>query len=396
MMEPLYWLLFPAGIASGWALRSWYYSVVKSDHPPENSAAASSQEYYRGLTFLLNEQRDQALDVFLNVAKIDGAMVETHLAVGSLFRRRGEVDRALRVHQNLIARPNLSSYHRADAMFELGHDYLAAGLFDRSERIFQDLIQKGDHSRESYEALVLIYERQREWHKSIEAAKQCYKVTGVGKRTEIAQYYCELAYDSKRQNNFDKMTQYLKDALWFDKNCARASMMLGDLESANGRYVKAIEYYEAVEKQDPSRVPDVAESLFLALKEGKDTLPLQRLRDRLGANLASYTILSTATRLVKETEGPEAARDFFREQLLKHPSLRGLRDWAKMEMERSNETNKKQVGVVVDMLDKILNNKPTHACQHCGFRGRQLYWHCPSCGRWDSIKAVTGFEGEGN
>ncbi|NNF96569.1 MAG: tetratricopeptide repeat protein, partial [Halobacteria archaeon] len=187
MLEILFFLL-PIAALSGW----WLGRRSKARRQEESSLELPSS-YLRGLNYLLNEQQDKAIDLFIQLLDVDNDTVETHLALGSLFRRRGEVDRAIRIHQNLIARPTLSKEQRMQALFELGQDYMRAGLLDRAETLLGELIGNEPHTVAALQHLLDIYQQEKDWDKAIQIAQRLESRTGQSKRNLIAQYYCEKA-----------------------------------------------------------------------------------------------------------------------------------------------------------------------------------------------------------
>lgn len=151
------------------------------------------RDYLIGLNFLLNEETDKAVDIFIKMLEVDSDTVETHLTVAKLFRRRGEVDRAIRIHQNLIARPQLEREYREQSLYELGQDYLSAGMHDRAERIFLDLVNTKSHSMQALQTLIDIYQQGKDWNNAIQMAAKYESISRQNMQPVIAQYYCELA-----------------------------------------------------------------------------------------------------------------------------------------------------------------------------------------------------------
>lgn len=246
-MLQLLLLLLPLAAVSGWFFG--YRHRKSSEDNLENNFI--SPEYFLGLNFLINEQPDKAVDVFVRMLEVNTDTVETHLALGNLFRRRGEVDRAIRIHQNLIARPQLDETQRMQAIFELAQDYLRAGVLDRAEKLFLELIKKGGEVSASLNSLINIYQQQKDWYQAISTAKKLEKLSSVNMNTPIAHLYCELANQTRTKGLHDKAHSYLKDALRHDKNCARANIILGKLFFESGKYQEAIKSMLKVYKQDP-------------------------------------------------------------------------------------------------------------------------------------------------
>ncbi len=185
MME-LLWLLLPVAAASGW----W---AAKREPVREREPPPGGTEYFQGLNYLLNDKPDKAIEVLSRLAEVDRDTAETQMTLGSLFRRRGEVDRAIRIHSNLIAKMALTHQQRNHAVLELGEDYLRAGLFDRAESLFRELVQQTDYTVVALERLVAIYEREKDWQQAIVYCERLEHMTGRSLKEQIANYYCELA-----------------------------------------------------------------------------------------------------------------------------------------------------------------------------------------------------------
>ncbi len=387
----LLWLLLPVAAASGW----WAGRRSARRHRTEHAASGRPpSDYFRGLNYLLNEQPDKAIEVFLRLVEVDSETIETHLALGNLFRRRGEVDRAIRIHQNLIARPNLAREHRSYALLELARDYMRAGVLDRAEGLFSELVRNRNHVAEASRQLLTIYEREREWKAAIQTAERLQRVTGESQSDLIAHYWCELADAERRAGNDSAARKLAQRALGADQGSVRASILEGDIAMDAKQYRQAARAYRRVEAQDPAFLPEVIEPLLTSLAQVEHASALEAYIDRLRGRYNSISVIQAATQLIRKREDEHAARDFFREQLLKRPSLRGLREWVAMELEHASERSRPGTEIVLDMLDRLLESKPVYQCNHCGYQGKHLHWQCPSCRSWNTVKPIIGIEGE--
>lgn len=390
-MLELLWLLLPVAAASGWwaGRRS-----TRRDAAPETRPAGLSDDYFRGLNYLLNEQQDEAIEVFIRLVEVDSETIETHLALANLFRRRGEVDRAIRIHQNLIARPNISRDNRNLALLELARDYMRAGVLDRAEGLFSDLLRSNVHVVESARRLLTIYEREREWDAAIETAQILQRASGDPMGTVIAHYWCELADADRRLGNTKGARNLAAKALSADPKSVRASMIEGDLALEGGQYRQAVSAFRRVESQDAAFLPEVIDRLLDALTKADQpsllTSYIERLRDRYNG----FSVVHAVTDLIRQREGEEAARSFFRDQMIKRPSLRGLREWVAMELEHASERSRPGTEVVLNMLERLVESKPIYQCHQCGYQGKILHWQCPSCRHWNTVKPIVGIEGE--
>ena len=384
----LLWLLLPVAAASGW------WAGWRMRKPHGGSASRYHPDYFKGLNYLLNEQQDKALEVFIRLVQVDSETVETHLALGNLFRRRGEVDRAIRIHQNLIARPSLEPAQRHQALFELAQDYLSAGLLDRAETLFRELLNSTPQTNAACRHLLEIYEREQEWEKGIEIAQRLKRTARNEKSNEvIAHYYCELVERALINSDEKCAKAYLRKALDVDIACSRAHILDAQIARDNGKTRQAIKAYEYIQARDPELLPEVIEPLLECLAATKPQQLDEYIKDLERRN-NSYSVIRAVTDLLRTTEGDESAQGFFKTQLLRRPSLRGLRDWVQSEWARAEGETRDRIEVVLDLLTKVIESKPTYRCHNCGFTGQGLHWQCPSCHKWNSVKPIVGVEGE--
>src|SRR5436190_9437645 len=259
--DDLLWLLpllLPVAVASG-----WFAARLERVRDARRSFDLPTA-YIKGLNLLLNEQPDKAIEMFIRALEVNSETVETHLALGSLFRRRGEVERAIRIHQNLIARPTLDKEQRSQALLELGQDYLKAGLFDRAENLFLELSELRQHSEQALRQLLHIYQQEKEWEKAVAVTRKLARVSGKDMNPVIAHYYCEITEQALAKRNVVEARDYLAQALAADPNCVRASMLQGDLHIEQGETREAIRAWQHVEGQDVHYLGEVAERIARA------------------------------------------------------------------------------------------------------------------------------------
>ncbi len=389
-MNDLLWLLLPVAAASGWiaALRS------TRRHSRAKATPSLRSDYFKGLNYLLNEQPDKAIEVFIKVLEVDSETVETHLALGNLFRRRGEVDRAIRIHQNLIARSSLTDPERGDALLELGQDYMRAGLLDRAEGLFQELVAVPAFGDRALRQLIEIYQQEKDWSKAVEAARQLERAAGKPYGGVIAHYYCEQAEEYVQEGNLEKALEVVKQALDVSSQCVRGSLTEGSLLEKSGDYRGAVRAYKRVEQQDPDYLPEIIEPLhrcFVKLGRPGDMVEyLGYLLERYGGITATLTLAE----MKMEEEGEENAIRFLTEEQRRRPSVRGLDRLIEMSLSHVEGAAKEYLLILKDLTDKLLENRPVYKCHHCGFTGKSLHWQCPSCKHWGRIKPIQGVEGE--
>jgi len=260
-MDIEYWwlLALPLFFALGWLAARIDIKQLVSE------SRALPMSYFKGLNFLLNEQPDKAIEAFIEVVKVDPQTVELHFALGNLFRRRGEVERAIRMHQNLVERPDLQQEQKLVALFELAQDYLKAGLLDRAEELFLKLDGTA-HAEPALKFLLEIYQQEKDWQKAIDIASRLEVVTGRSHQKEIANFYCELASSDMMHSRPEAARPHLASALAHHRLCVRANVLLGDLELAAGSPEEAIEAWKRIESQNPA---------FLSLVAAPSTAPIK-------------------------------------------------------------------------------------------------------------------------
>ncbi len=385
-MLNLLWLLLPLAAASGWYLaRREYRQNAVADQK------ISPSEYVKGLNFLLNEQSDKAIDVFVKMLETDEEVIEMHLAVGSLFRQRGEVERAIRIHQNLVARPGLSEGVRGQALLELARDYLRAGLLDRTEDLCLEIIDSNDDNLSALHILKDIYEQEKEWFRAIEVGRKIQAVTPEFKGGVIAQYFCELAVEAKDQKDLAQARRMLEKAFAEDPFCGRAAILLGDIEKESENYAAAIAAYRRLEESAPQYLSEIYASIlecYEAMHWQKRIVPyLRGLLDRHHG----IELVLVLSRVLKEQKGVEAALDFLSGDLAGKPSLRGISCLFELESQQTRRKRKFST-LAQQSLDRLLENKPTYRCANCGFTGVVMHWNCPSCKQWGTINAIQEFQ----
>jgi lipopolysaccharide assembly protein B len=387
-------LLFVA-IAIGWYLgrRSVPRAVAGSDLP---------SQYYKGLNYLLDGRPDGAIDSFINALEVNSETLETHIALGNLLRKKGEVDRAIRIHQNLLARPSLPRAQVHQAHLELARDYISAGLLDRAERLLLDLVQESpEQRRSSLRHLLEIYQSEREWSRAIEIANALLpRKTLLGGQSDpdrgqpvsvaLAHYYCELACEKRDAGDLPAARKLLQQALAQDKQCVRASILLGEVECETGQYKQAVKALRRVRQQDPEYVPETISILRRCYAELNDDKSLKAyLQDCLGSDPTAPLVLAIAEDM-RQSEGNEAAGDFLSSQLADRPSLRGLARLISLQLDATESPARENLSLLQVLVERLIAERPAYRCGHCGFAGQQLHWFCPGCKHWGTMKTIRG------
>lgn len=380
-MEWLF-LLLPVAAASGWFLArrdAGRRAEVGRDADPA---------FFRGLNYLLNEQPDKAIDVFLKLAEVDHETVETHLALGSLFRRRGEVDRAIRIHQNLVARPGLNAAARGFALYELGRDYMLAGLFDRAESLFTELAEQRLQLPQALRGLIEIYQAEKDWRRCLDTALQLQQVCEQPMRTEIAHYHCELAEERLRHGDPASARVHLLDARAVDPQCSRATLVQAEMEMAGGDAEAALVLYRHLARHGPRYLPAMLPGLLECYRRLGRAKVAAELHELFRTHPSPPLMLELSQALERE-QGPRAALDFLLDYLDAHADLAGAERLLELRLRADPGTARTGDATLLGVLSHVLAERPTYQCEHCGFEARALHWQCPSCKHWGSIKAVT-------
>lgn len=391
-------LLFVA-IGVGWLLGRY-----GGDRKWASSRTPLPSQYYRGLNFLLDGSQEGAIDAFTRALAVNSETFDTHIALGNVLRRRGEVERAIKVHQNLLARPSLPVAQLHLAHLELARDYISAGLLDRAERLLLDLVgESGNHKRVAQRHLLEIYEAQRDWMAASEIAiallpKKSLLGTALPNADEpgqpvallLAHYFCEQADEPSRRGDFSGARKLLAEALKYDRNCVRASLMLGDLELRAARPSEALKALRRVETQNAafiSETVDMLRACYIALD--KRNAFLTALDDNFRRRPSTPLSLAIAEEL-RDTVGVDAAKAFLRKSLTEKPSLRGLA----MLMTLNTAGAAREYDVVqIGIMKRLVESRSFYRCNHCGFKGQQLHWHCLGCKHWGTVVEV-GAAGE--
>lgn len=384
----LFWLLlFFGSLAAAWYLG---YRMHQEEEPEKKNRF--SRDYLVGLNFLLNEEPDKAVDVFIKMLEVDSDTVETHLAVGKLFRRRGEVDRAIRIHQNLIARPHLDKTYREQSLFELGLDYFRAGMLDRAERVFLELVETKSFSAAALKELLDIYQQEKAWENAVQAAYKLESITKENMQIAIAHYYCELAEIALSKKQYDQVNEYVKQALNADKNSVRASLLEAKLEMINNDHKSALRSLKRIKKQDANFLSEAIEPLatcYEALQaEKKLVVYLMEILEEY-PRIPVVLILSER---IRKWKGDKVAANFVADYVRRYPSISGLHLFINLYMSNAEGRARDDLIILQGLTKKLLAEKPDYQCVSCGFSGMALHWHCPGCKQWSSVKPVHCLE----
>jgi lipopolysaccharide biosynthesis regulator YciM len=374
--------LFLLLAAAGWALGRFGERDVEDAPPPLNI------DYLKGLNFLLNEQTDQALEHFLAMVRVDDKTIETHFALGSLFRRRGEVDRAIRIHQNIIARPDLATEQRDQALFSLAKDYLHAGLLDRAEKLFVRLSQGSRYQVQALESLCRIYEQEKEWEKAIDAGHKLETLGGRSLALQIAHYYCELAEAAAASNDYAAARQHVKKAQSGRPRTMRGALTRAHIARESNDPKTALRLYHRIIDEHTYLIAEALPEIVATYESEGSTAGLNRALASMLSKNPDMKSLVAHTAIVNDIGGIPIIDQCVEEYMTEEPTLAEFVDLHQLSQD-DEATHEKALQKVRRALSKLANATPRYQCQECGFSSQRLLWQCPSCRNWETQRPAS-------
>ncbi len=371
--------LFLALGAAGYIYK--LYSDRDRDLPPRISA-----DYIRGLNLVLNRRTDEALELFVQMAKVDDDTLETHFALGHLFRRRGEIERAIRIHENLLARPNLNEAQRHQALFALAEDYLNAGLFDRAEKLFGELRDSTTLAEVALEKLVTIYEREQEWAKAIDAHRKLEMLRG-GKSSQVAHYYCELAELARAAGDRALAREHLRNTVRSESGALRGTLIRATLAREEQDYRQAIPLYEQVIAADRHFISEVLPSLLDCYRAAARLPDFDKyLEDLVAKDPTLYRDLAYAA-IIGDLSGSNVLASAVERFVLEHPVLSNLVNAAELRSLPAAQRAAAMQRIAAGLRTIALANA-RYRCANCGYSTQRVIWHCPSCKLWETVRPI--------
>jgi len=377
------WLLIslPIAFVLGWLASRFDIRQLKL----ENRQAPKA--YFRGLNFLLNEQQDQAIDAFIEAVQNDPDTQELHFALGNLFRRRGEYQRAVRVHEHLLGRGDLSRSDRERAQHALAQDFLRAGLLDRAEAALQKL-EGTRYENEARLSLLAIYERSREWTQAADVAQKLDESDQASYSTRRAHHLCEQAAEQVAAGDLAAANRLLSEAVALAPQAPRPAIDSATLQLRNGDAATAFDTLVALSDTAPLALPLYAAALQQAAVAAQREREALALLQRRYAESPSIDVLEALMALggspahaVAATEGlPLTPRDGYIAHLAQQPSLVAASRWLAGERFEHEQFHPQ----VQRALDQATRPLMRYRCAACGFEAHQYFWHCPGCQAWDS------------
>lgn len=360
----------------------WLLFRNRQKHHKQQSTLSS--EYFKGLNYLLNDEQGKALDIFVKLVESNWDTIDMHFTLGKIYRKNGEMDKAIKIHQGLIARPSLPEHYRSTLLLELGYDYLGAGWFDRAEGLFKEVLIQDKKSKEARHNLILIYQQEKDWFKAIDIAVDLFAETPEVVGPMVAHYYCELADLSKAKGDVSQLDIYAKKAFPYDAACVRASILLAEQAKATGHHDAAIKLFESIEKQDADSMLFVIDSMI----ECHEKLATQdKLYDYLLALQArnkSLFLQDVIAKVIEKMQGKQKAMEYLADKIKVQPSLVGLQSLLTY---KQNESDADAIFTSLTAAITIMKKDSAgYRCQKCGFSTNTHYWLCPSCNHWGRVK----------
>ena len=347
-------------------------------------------EFLQSMNYLMTDQHDKALDTFMSMVKVSKDTAETHIILGNMFRNRGEVNRAIRIHQNLIARPELHPGIRQQCSIELAKDYLKAGFLDRAEIIFTKLSNEVKNPIQILYYLKEIYEQEKEWKKAIEV---CSRIQSSGNKelsVVISHYYCELAETQLSMvgnNSVAEARRYINKAIGYNKKSIRALTLLGDISSNNGNYTDALKKYINIYENFP-------EESYLVLTKIKKAYAKLNKKDNFYDFLRSIAnirypidLYSNINKSSDENISNKEITDLYQNEFLNNRvNLSQLSEYLDLIIDNKVAFDNKSLNNIKACVDLYSNKDSMHECTRCGYESIRHFWQCPSCQQWSTIR----------
>ncbi|CAN1532107.1 COG2956 Predicted N-acetylglucosaminyl transferase [Burkholderiaceae bacterium] len=384
-IEIAWLLLLPVLFGLGWLASRWDFRL--ESRMDEQERIRQQRSTFKGLSLLLNEQPDQAIETLVKIAQLDPETIELHFSLGNLFRRRGETERAIRVHQHLANRTDLKSRDRDHAAYELGRDFLRAGLLDRAEASL-NRVGEGKYAIPAKESLLEMYQVERDWKKAIVAATELAALQNKSHQIEIAQFHCEIAQEALRRKDLQEAEQSIQRALQAVPNQARALILQGDYLQAMDRPAQAIEAWTLIAQTHPAYMHLVADRWIAAFASlGTATEGLSQLAALLPTQ-GSGELLDIVHKHTMHLLGANAAEMMLVEVMQHSPSLSALAKLAETRLTLAETdgppTRITDLQATLGLLKLRTTSLARYTCGNCGFRARRFYWQCPGCNHWEA------------
>ncbi len=400
MLELLF-LLLPIAAAYGWVMG--YRSVKKQQ---ENKSHQFSRDYMAGVNLLLANQQNKAVDLFLDIlqkqeneAGIEGASpFEAQLTLGNLFRSRGEVDKAIRIHKNLLQSEHYSDEQKILTRKQLAKDFMAIGFYDRAEHLYTLLVDEPDFAQDALQQLAFIYQKTKEWDKAINVAEKYQRIAPESNNVALAHYYCErseqLTALSDPSDDRKKLVSQAKillgKALNVSPSCIRASLLLAEMALVQLNEQAAIDYLQNVLKQNPAFIGEIIAPLAYIYQNRGDMESFELFLIKAQQALVNTKVDLALLDLTEQQLGTEAAKMKVQHQLTVNPAPRLFLRFVQYQIEQTKtNTEKANLELIQGMVERYLSKEFEYRCTNCGFQTHKLLWNCPSCQKWETIQPLN-------
>ena len=385
------WLIFILLFAS--LAFSFWRGIQYASRRQNQPSSQVNKGYLEGLNYLLNEQPDAAIDAFVKSLEVNSETLETHLALGNLLRRRGEADRAIRIHQNLLARSNLTVEQQQQVEYELAVDFIKSGLFDRAERLLTDLLKRdGVYKKKSLQTLMEMYQAEKEWQLALDAANELcgsrFNKSNEQWASIRAHFSCEIAEGLLEKGDVEQAKHYIKLALGFDKGSLRANLLISNLELQQGNARKAVGLLKKLSSLHPAYINEILPVIQKSYTELNDSKSYLYFLESFYAQFRGFTVLSSLADSIEQEQGVYAAAEYVAGEVKKEPSLKGVNKLLGFYLALSEESTKEHLHSLKTVLVEVLDKTKKHQCNACGFKTERLHWLCPTCKTWDGIQPV--------
>lgn len=386
----LQWLMLVVAIGVGWILG---YTARKKASKGSDSGLPSNLK--DRLKILFETYSEEVIDSFVQSLEVTPDTVGMHLSIGSHFRKTGEVEKAILVHQNLMSRPEVPNNFADEVMFELARDYMAAGLLDRAESLFLQLKESRLFGQKTLKWLVDIYQQERDWDRAIQYGVGYNALKGIDISMKLSHFSCELAQKLIEQHHFWEARNKLREALGFNRECVRATLLLAKIHMFEGHYSEAVVILRKVEGQDFRFFPEVIPLLFECSQQLKTESKFRSYLESILAKKSSSSVMLGIADSYNREQGVAKAEEFLTGSLLKKSSLKGLDRLVDYQgVNAVSDSDIKHLKIIKQVTHSLLKGKPVYQCEECGFSGEMLHWQCPSCKEWGVVVPIQGVEGE--
>lgn len=382
-------LLLVSALAIGWGISRWQQQRSKRYTLPE--------AYLTGLDYLIDNRTEDAIESFIEALEVNSDNLSAHIALAKLLRRKGDVDRAIKIHESLLTQEKISERDRHRVNLALARDYFALGLLDRSEDALQTLLSQTRDSTlrgRALRLLIRLYEQEGEWQQALDTADKLKRTDIENLRVELAHYHCELADQQLAKGDVEPARRSLELALQQDAACVRANLAMARILQQQAQWRASIHALQQVPLQDPLFIPETLGALRRAYVSVDDEQGLRRVLEQLSEKYPSTSVTLALAELKRDREGVLSAGLFITEALKQRPSVKGFNRLIDMHLEFGSSSSRESLMSLRGLTGQLELSKPVYRCGHCGFAGRRLEWQCPSCRRWGSIRPIQGLEGE--